>query len=822
VLSSRLPMIARALAIAAFLTTVLGEGGVAQGSGGPIPDAKPSAYDSPYNYIEADMIAIPNLGYGFQPWGIYQEGDKSASSGVFVGGPGTGAQSPSKDRVLFGLWSNPPWTGAGVTLSRKFNATMVPGQTLGLEIFMDWGGGWSTSYKGIRVIGEKGDTLFSMWQREGGEVFVNRFPAFCEQGDQPIKLRLRCRAPDELVIEGTGRDGQEKYSHTIRIESAPAGVEFFSKCLVGDNHTRRQLYFGEISIDGEASGEPWRFGGGKVRIGGVRPPLSEPGVFPQWIFFWVVLCGGLCGALMPVRLLSMRQRKAGFAAGFIVFSVLLVLPVWENAYLALGDAGGQLTQIATYSGWPENSDKFTRVLFTPYLAGTLLGGELGKILGPVAGYKVVLSLALLSFPLGCLALCRILGVSPHLVWAAFPFSWNYSHLWGFYGFMAAGIFGILTVCLAAWSSAARRQWLATAAIGAASTALAFGHAMAWGIFAMLAGVIILAGAGNWKFKMLNCLALVAPAFIFYFVLGGGGLSGGFSHQWNVLFNHNGGLNGLSLARCQQRLVEMLSYSIGRPDAKFYAVLGGWLLLWPALGGLKPGFRPLNWFPLITIVLFYLLAPNYIFDTYIIYPRSGPLLAVCAVLFWAKRESTDLRRLWFFAVGTAVFLSGALLVENRFILGATQQDISDLREVSRKIPKDSNVLLYLRDPGRNLFNSGNIEIPPAWRHIGGWVQQETGANVFPDLIDHASHFVMRRNGGMPKGAFSTSAWWSHSWCPANMRLYDFVLVKGGWSWEQDLLGLEKGRSVLVTEKGDWMLYRNAGRRPVVPLTPSPVP
>jgi hypothetical protein len=84
---------------------------------------------------------------------------------------------------------------------------------------------------------------------------------------------------------------------------------------------------------------------------------------------------------------------------------------------------------------------------------------------------------------------------------------------------------------------------------------------------------------------------------------------------------------------------------------------------------------------------------------------------------------------------------------------------------------------------------------------------TKSNFFPDLIDHGSHFVMRRKGGGARGVLKPDNWAGHSWCPANLMTYDYFLVKTGGGMEYDYLGAESGRVVRLDKRGGWVLYGN---------------
>lgn len=758
--------------------------------------------DSPSNYEEISRERMPNLGMGFEEWDIATTG--KGEGRIFL----TEARGLRGEVTkAFGLSSKAG--EGGITVSRKFRRNLEPGETVDLTIWLDWGGGWSNSSKGVDLIDSDGNTLIRLVQREASDIFVGRQVAICPQGGTPIRVSFSANAPNAVEFRAR-QDNGDDFSEIFQISRAPAGLRFFSNSTAPDNAEKRQLYFGDISVVGEAAGK-WDFSGrrGDVikRLGGA---VNQSPGFLAVNFFWFGLLG--CGAgVLASRIRGRGRGDLGwFVAIFASLSVLLVAPVWEVPYLPLGDAGAHYKQVSLYGHWPSNDAEYARDLGTPYLTGTVVGGTIAKFAGADFGYRLVLSLSLLAFPLGCLALLKILGLSRWIVWGAFPFAWHYSHIWGFYGFGAAVIPGMAMICLAAhFAKGNTGPWMILA-VTLSSVGTALSHAMCWGMFAAVAAVVVVAGGGGkggaTVYNRLTGLGCIFSPVVL--ALGTLGFGGGLREELSYALARECGPLNISLDRLERRVRELFSFSYGRPSTVVYAVIGVFLLVWPVLGGARVAVLGRAVLPSLFIILFFVLAPNWAFSTWIVYPRIGFILLPASYFTLAAGQVYGVR--WFAVCGAALAVSTMVLLENRAFVLSTRADGEKLKEIARRIPPGKNVLLVLERRGENMFGERNWDesavLPPAWVHVGGWLQDQTGSNFFPDLTDHAEHFVMRRRVAV-RGVVGSAGWGAHSWCPANLMAYDYFLVRTGGDGEHDYLGAEAGRVIKLDEKGSWALYGN---------------
>lgn len=759
-------------------------------------------HDSPSGYPDVKGDELPNRGEGFGPWKVFVS--ENGSAGIFLAdAPGGGGRLPGGSKV-FGLFSNPPEKGAEVSVERMFRRKLKPGEAVNLTLWMEWGGGWSTSSKGVELVDEAGNTLVRVVQREASDIFIGQHVAICPQGGAPIHVSFLGRGPDWVEVRAR-QDNGDDFSGAFQVSSAPAGLRFFSRSIVANNHDKRQLYFGDISVGGAVDGE-WDFTAErKPVVRRLEGAVTQSPGFGWAAFLWAGVLGGAAGG--GASRLRVGKEGRWFAFFFCAMAGLLVAPVWEATYLPLGDAGAHYRQVSLFAGWPDNSDEYERDLGTPYLAGAGIGGTIAKFTGADFGYRLTLTLSLLGLPVGCLALLKVLGLSRWLVWGSFPFAWNYAHIWGFHGFTAAVVPGMAMLCLAACFTLGKAgPWFA-GALALSSAAGALSHAMGWGMFAIVGGAVMVGVARDgisWRTRVSGLACLFLPGLL---AVGTGGFAGGLQQEISTMLARDCSPLNLSIGRIGDRAMEMLAYSYGRPSTLAYATIGAFLLAWPVLGGVRLRRAAGALLPALAVVLFFALAPNWAFGVWIVYPRIGFLL-LPASYFSFLGGGGGAR--WFVACGAGLAVAALALAENRSFVNSTRDDGERLSAIVRRIPPGKNVLMILERRGENMFGERNWNesgtLPPAWVHVGGWLQDRTGSNFFPDLIDHGNHFVMRRRGGSG-GVLKPDGWWAHSWCPANLMAYDYFLVKTGGGMEYDYLGVESGRVIKLHEAGSWILYGN---------------
>ena len=503
-----------------------------------------------------------------------------------------------------------------------------------------------------------------------------------------------------------------------------------------------------------------------------------------------------------------RDRDRWLAAAFAVCALATVLPIWIAKYLPLLDLPNHLSAVAVWHYHDDPKWDFQRfydlnLVPLPYWAHYYTVHLLTYVTRSVeVANKIFLTAYALALPAGAWALARRFGRSPWLALFAFPLVWNFNLGDGFIAYCAG--FAVVPPALVLVDRHAVAptgpRALAVAAVG---TLTYFFHLLAYALFLVTAGLVVLAQRDPWKPRLLALRALP--------VLSCAGIGLWALHAANNMHFHR--VTGVGrdliydpvverLAQLPDRLINFLP---GRVDEIVVIVA---VACWLALAVTAAGTRcddaderarpPHVWGPELCFVgalALYLLSPRSMqrpFYWHMINGRFVVAIALFAALT-LRGPIAGWRRLLLVPVVVAtlaydVALCGAFREFNRHAAG--------FDEIVAEIPRDKEVLtLILRPMGDPTVNVS------AFNQWPSYVQLRHGGYNF---YNFAEGFPLVYRTKLPAPAWShaeTFDWTRHS------APYDyFLLFREGWEYSPMKQPLADGKVRLVDERGAWRLYQ----------------
>jgi len=202
--------------------------------------------------------------------------------------------------------------------------------------------------------------------------------------------------------------------------------------------------------------------------------------------------------------------------GFVICLVFSLMPVFAPSVLPLVDHPLHLALIQLASSGnnlPESiSGQFETVWFTPYSLTYLTGRCLVLFTGVEFAGKLLLALYILLTPLAFLSLLKSTGASARYGLLVFPLLYNFNFSWGFLPFLLA--IPILIWCLAAAIETAAGCQGYPLKLTGLIILLFFSHGFAFLMGVILVIIILLAGSGSVKTKIIQlACALTLPGIL---------------------------------------------------------------------------------------------------------------------------------------------------------------------------------------------------------------------------------------------------------------------------------------------------------------------
>jgi len=189
-----------------------------------------------------------NGGEGFSPWVISADVG-TGFAGNFIGDPNA-AGVTGMGTQAFGLFANPPGSGAFVNVGRAFPALEV-----GWTFSVEWGVNWDSGdgNKGMNILAG-GDQLFNI-NMGGfpGDITFNGTPAITAFGTDPMTWSFTHITPGNVLVEATGRTlgSGVVFSTNVSVSGAPSAFQFYTSAMEGGDS--RQLYFNNPTVVPEPS-----------------------------------------------------------------------------------------------------------------------------------------------------------------------------------------------------------------------------------------------------------------------------------------------------------------------------------------------------------------------------------------------------------------------------------------------------------------------------------------------------------------------------------------------------------------------------------------
>lgn len=203
-----------------------------------------------------------NGGTGFGPWTIVASNGTGGFAGAFIGNPtNAGIQTNATfGASAFGLFANPPASGASVSATRALPEPLQTNQTFSFQWAINFDTG-STNYKGFRLMAgasqvlEVGQNGFPGDLRlvSGGTTNTNLGIAY---GTGPMTWTFAMTNASTLRVTSTPRDGSTSiaFETNLTVAAAPDSFTWFAGATTNTETDQRQPYFNNLQLIGPPTG----------------------------------------------------------------------------------------------------------------------------------------------------------------------------------------------------------------------------------------------------------------------------------------------------------------------------------------------------------------------------------------------------------------------------------------------------------------------------------------------------------------------------------------------------------------------------------------
>lgn len=510
---------------------------------------------------------------------------------------------------------------------------------------------------------------------------------------------------------------------------------------------------------------------------------------------------------------------------FAFFCGFLVLPLWLLDFLPLGDLPDHAGQIQVILNYENYQDDYRINWFTPYLVAYAITIFFGQIFSVATSIKIVLSLSVLSFPVGAYLLIRQLKGNRYCSLICIPAGYSFAFFWGFYSFIvgsALSVYFFVFVLAYARNKTTFKWYLAAFLL---SLLLFFSHFMVWAIAISVTPLIIFMYNGvKPTVDKWTAFLLIAPIAAYWLSISGsyGNASAPVAeghHVEEALNSIGREIDNVVRAFNERtekgehipRAKELFSLAIGRGRMLDYTVLTVCLLVWPLFLGARLSRDIRRWLPLLYCFAMFMVVPYALLNTYYVYYRFAVFLLPFSLFIYQNREplednsSTSLN--WYGLVGSvtgfvAIYL---ILASNYSLFSSFKENDKNFSEILGDMKSGKMVQSLIFDA------DSRFAFSPAYLHFGSWYQAEKGGEVIFSFTHAENAF------GVPvRYRHKTWAWpsaWNASefnWRKHSGRKYDYFLVRS--DRPRDYLFPVSAEIALIAKQGTWYLY---GRKELMP-------
>lgn len=506
-----------------------------------------------------------------------------------------------------------------------------------------------------------------------------------------------------------------------------------------------------------------------------------------------------------------RQRVDGWLVAAVAVSALAtVAPIWIAKYLPLLDLPNHLAAVAIWHYHDDPNWDFARfydlnLVPLPYWAHYYTVHLLTYVTRSVeVANKIFLTAYALALPAGAWALGRRFGRSPWLALFAFPLVWNFNLGDGFIAY-CAGFAAVPVALVVVDRHATAPTWQRALAVAAVGTSIYFFHLLAYVLFLVCAGMVVLAQRRAFAPRLLAARALpvVSCAGIGAWAL---------QHANSMNFHRvTGAGRDLIYDAVSDRLAQMpdrlINFLPGRVDELVVIVAGAcWLALAVTAARIidddARAQPPHLWGPelcFVAALALYLLSPRSMQRPFYWHMINGRFVVAVALfgVLTLRGPIAGRRRLLMAPLVAAtviymVSLCGAFREFNRHAAG--------FDEVVAQIPRGKQVLtLVLRPMGDSTVNVS------AFNQWPSYVQLRHGGYNFYNFAE-GFPLVYRVHLPAPPWSHTDQFDWNADAAP-----YDYFLTfREGWEYSPMKQPLVEGKVSLVAERGAWRLYEKVLR------------
>ncbi|SMF15522.1 hypothetical protein SAMN02745866_01013 [Alteromonadaceae bacterium Bs31] len=521
-----------------------------------------------------------------------------------------------------------------------------------------------------------------------------------------------------------------------------------------------------------------------------------------------------------------KLHDALYYTSFLLLGVLLIMPLWTVTYLPLGDLADHAAQLRTILDFEAYQQNYRINWFTPYWVGYGFALFFSLFFSVVTALKIVLSLALLAYPLAAAWLIHELKGNRFWVWSAFPCAWGFTVYWGFLSFTVATPIAIAFLAFTVRYAQAQLNWRYVLGAAVFSIFLFFSHALAW-LFAVGVACSVLFIYNSFERSKLKAWAFMAavPVVLLWISFSSDGsgsvesgryvehlmnktqeIWGAFANQYKELAKESGHWN---------RTKEFFSFSIGKPAMLDYSLLGLLCLLWPKFTGARFSRNWRRWVPLLSAFAAFLLVPYWIFDTAYVYYRFSVFLIPFGYFIFdarpqpqqddeqAKPESASTplkKQIWqqvYYVAG--VLIVASILLSVNSLIATFKENDAQFKDVLGEMEPGKRVMMMV-------FNGDSaMRFSPAYSHFVKYYQAEKLGEVLPAFShdEHADNVPIRYRH---KFIQAPSVWNPNdfNWRKHQGAKYDYFVIRAN-SVRRNMFRDSKGDIVLITESGPWHLY-----------------